>query len=499
MSYKKRAIKGVSWNLLSYILTIPVAYGIRVLYAHELPKEDVGLFYALLDLFSIFAIFRGLGVNAGIVRFIPKYLVKKEYGILKSLILFGGIFNFFSTLLMTLIIVLLAPFIIKIYFHNSNLDYNFIYLCFVIIAIGFYFFDSIFGYISRVLQGFQKYFYLSLTKIFRIYLIFLFSLILIFIFNINNTLTPTISYSLYPIILTLIFGTILLKETKSLFNIKTSFNINSLKELISYSSFIMLNSVGGLILGYMDGVCLNLFRGLNVVADYRNVAMPITNIIIYISTSIITVLFPMISELWEKGDKKILCYGIEKAYLYILAIGLPISLLLFVFPIIVINLLFGLNYITASEIIRVLSFSALFSSLSSLGFNILNAIGKVKTSNKVLYIGAFLNLVLNLLLIPLFGGVGAGIATLFSYFVMVLIQVYLIVKFLENNFLSVKFLKLIVVNIVSLLLVTTIKDIGLFGGYNIIIQIIFYFGMYLSLYMIGILKLKIINIKELKI
>lgn len=49
MSYKEKAVKGVSWHLLSYFLAAPIAYLVRVLYANEIPKLDVGLFYAVLD------------------------------------------------------------------------------------------------------------------------------------------------------------------------------------------------------------------------------------------------------------------------------------------------------------------------------------------------------------------------------------------------------------------------------------------------------------------
>ncbi|WP_456472560.1 flippase [Methanocaldococcus sp.] len=496
MNYRERAIKGVSWNLLSYLLTIPIGYGIRVLYAHELPKEDVGLFYALLDLFSLLAIFRGLGIDHGIVRFIPKYLANNKIEIVKFLIIYGGLLYLIISLIMTLTIILLSPTIIKFYFSKSSVNFDLIYKYFIIMAIGFYFIRGILDFIHGLFQGFQEQKILSLIKFLWIFLVFIISLILIFIFKINSALTPVISYSFYSIILIFILVPILYK--KIIINLKTTkstYDSNLLINLTKYSSFIMISAVGSLVLGYIDGICLNLFKGLNVVADYKNVAMPITNIIIYMSSAFISVLFPMVSELYEK-NKKILAYGVEKAYLYIFVIGFPISLILFIFPTVLINILFGSSYLTASPIIKVLSFSALFSSLSGLGFTVLNGIGLVRLSSKIIYIGAFCNLIFNLILIPIFGGVGAGLATLISYFIMCLIQIRFISKFLDYLIISKKIIYVIILGFIDIAIIHLIKFFV--SCFNVYFQIFILLFMYFCVYLFGLVTLNIIDIKDIK-
>ena len=54
-TYTIRTIKGVFWHVLSYTISLPLAYLARILYARELPKEEVGFFYTLYDFIAILA------------------------------------------------------------------------------------------------------------------------------------------------------------------------------------------------------------------------------------------------------------------------------------------------------------------------------------------------------------------------------------------------------------------------------------------------------------
>ncbi len=56
MSYKERAIKGISWNFLLLILAAPIGYLVRMLYANEIPKLEVGLFL-LFWTFAVWLLF----------------------------------------------------------------------------------------------------------------------------------------------------------------------------------------------------------------------------------------------------------------------------------------------------------------------------------------------------------------------------------------------------------------------------------------------------------
>lgn len=146
MSYKEKAVKGVSWHLLSYFLAAPIAYLVRVLYANEIPKLDVGLFYAVLDFFSMLVVFRAFGLDQALIRYIPKYLAENRLDMLKSSIVFVGILQTILAFIVAFLVVIFAPYIAEFYINNQGQftgRLDLVINILIIMAMGYYFLDSI--------------------------------------------------------------------------------------------------------------------------------------------------------------------------------------------------------------------------------------------------------------------------------------------------------------------------------------------------------------------
>jgi len=498
LSYKEKAVKGVSWHLLSYFLAAPIAYLVRVLYANEIPKLDVGLFYAVLDFFSMLVVFRAFGLDQALIRYIPKYLAENRLDMLKSSIVFVGILQTILAFIVAFLVVIFAPYIAEFYINNQGQftgRLDLVINILIIMAMGYYFLDSIVAFFSNILTGFQLQNYASSTRVVRILSVFIFSLIFIYLFNVHNAYVPSVSYLLMAVVMIIIYGYIVVKKIFPKFaKEKVIFSRKLIRNLFSYGMYVMIGYAGSLILGYLDGICLTYFTGLNAVADYRNVAMPTVNILSYFAFSVGAVLFPMSSELWEKGYKKALSYGVEKVFLYSLIIVTPLAILMAYFPTVIINILFNPKYLSAAPAIQILSFGAMFLTFNSIGFNILNGIGRPNISTKILYIGASFNLIFNILLIPKFGIIGAAITTVFGYFIMWIFQIWFLNKLLEHQFLNKKWILVILVGIFSLIPVMFIKDLI----DNVILQLFVCGVVYFGIYILGIFGLKIINIYEVK-
>jgi len=496
LSYKERAIKGISWNFLLLILAAPIGYLVRMLYANKIPKLEVGLFYAVLDFCCMVAIFKDLGLSAALVRYIPKFLHEKRKDLVKSAIISVGILQSSVSLIITILIILLAPFIAKYYINNQgqftgHLDLVIDVL--VILSIG-YWFQSIMDVISNSIQGFQNQKYFGTINFVRISLILILSAIFIYVFEIHSALCPTYAYTITPILLILIYGYIFIKKIfPEFFKEKFLFSKKLIKDLFSYGLPVMLGSAGSLVLGYVDGICLTYFTGLNAVADYRNVAMPTVSILSYFASAVSSVLFPLSSELWEKGYKEVLGYGVERICLYSFVLVLPMAILMAYFPEVIINLFFNPQYLSAVPAIRILSLGTIFMTLNRIGFTVLNGIGKPMLSTKILYFGAIFNLVFNILLIPKLGIVGASLTTVFGYLLMWILQAWYLSRFLNYSFLIKKWILSLLVSVFSLIpLILITKIIN-----NIILQLIVGGIVYFGIYLVGILGLKIIDIKEI--
>ena len=77
--------------------------------------------------------------------------------------------------------------------------------------------------------------------------------------------------------------------------------------------------------------------------------------------------------------------------------------IMFSFTDLIINVLFGTDYILASNTIKILSIGMIFLILHRINTNFLSGIGKPQIITKIVYIVAIFNLIANLILIPILG------------------------------------------------------------------------------------------------
>lgn len=499
LEYKKKILSGISWNVLSFLISAPLAYFVRVYYSHELPKLDVGLYYAVWDLFCVFAIFKALGLEQAIIKYIPKYIAKNEYNMVKSSIVITGILQFLISGVFSGILILLAPLIAKYYINNQGQFSNDIFTVInvlILMTVGLQLLQGCADFFSNIISGFQKQNYASSTRVVKIASVLIFSFIFINFFNLKNAYAPALAYAITPIIMIIIYSSITFKKIyPNFFKDEFIFSKKIVKDLFSYSIPVMIGSAGSIILGYLDGICLTYFTGLNTVADYRNVALPTVTILSYISVSVASVLFPMSSELWEKGHKEILNSIFEKISYYSFLLILPFSLLMAYLPETIIGILFTPEYLSASEPMKILSIGAIFLTLNTIGFSVLNGIGKPALSTKILYIGAFFNLTFNLLLIPKFGVFGAAITTVIGYLIMWILQIIYLRKFLHYSLNFNKYVLVSIVGIFSLIPLFLMKNI-VFS--SLIMKLSSFTITYFLMYLTGLFMFKLISINELK-
>jgi O-antigen/teichoic acid export membrane protein len=146
-------------------------------------------------------------------------------------------------------------------------------------------------------------------------------------------------------------------------------------------------------------------------------AVKVSEIFYFIPLLITQSIFPKIIEVKQRNEEEYFEL-LEKTYNYLVWCTIPIAFGIFIFSDMIVTILYGEQYTQTSSILRVLSFAV-----------ILNAIGAITT--KVLYVenyekkylyrsllGMCVNILLNFLLIGLYGAIGAAIATIVTLFVI---------------------------------------------------------------------------------
>jgi O-antigen/teichoic acid export membrane protein len=88
------------------------------------------------------------------------------------------------------------------------------------------------------------------------------------------------------------------------------------------------------------------------------------------------------------------------------------------------NIIFGAQYMEGAPILSVLAVSVLFLTMNAITSSALSGMGMPRQNTVAVLIGAGVNFLLNLYLIPKYGGVGAAISTLISSVIIFSINIY---------------------------------------------------------------------------
>ena len=78
MSYTKLAVKGAIITLVISLVAAFMGYIVRLILARHLSVEDFGLFYAVFAFLGMIALFKSLGFDKCLGKFIPDFRHRKD-------------------------------------------------------------------------------------------------------------------------------------------------------------------------------------------------------------------------------------------------------------------------------------------------------------------------------------------------------------------------------------------------------------------------------------
>ena len=168
-----------------------------------------------------------------------------------------------------------------------------------------------------------------------------------------------------------------------------------------------------MIMQWTDTLMLGYFMTPDFVGLY-NGALPFAQLIGIGVGAMSFIYVPIASQLYSQNLMKDLKRTYEVLTKWIFSAVLPLFLVLFFFPEVVLNFLFGANYIGAGNALRILA--TCFFIHTFLGPNgvTLLIMGRTRFLMYASLTGAILNIMLNITLIPLWGITGAAAATMLS-------------------------------------------------------------------------------------
>lgn len=201
---------------------------------------------------------------------------------------------------------------------------------------------------------------------------------------------------------------------------KISYSSIWLKKLWAYGKYVLATNISSLVFRSTDQIMIASYVSTAAVALY-NVSIRITNLLDIPSTVAAEVIFPksvkMINE--DKSSGK---YLYEKSVGIIMALLLPASLFIFLFPKQILMLIAGSEYTEAAGVLQITILYSLFLPFLKQFGTLMDATGHPNINFRVILALAVINVVSNYIFINLFGLLGAAYGTLFTYIISYLIS-----------------------------------------------------------------------------
>jgi len=399
----RKILSGSVIIFLGKIINAVSQYILILMLGRFLGPAEVGLFFIGRAIMRFTNISGTLGFPGSLLKFVPEYMVKKQYYSVRYIIDFAYVSTFCLSLLFSLVLYSVSFFLSNNIFKDQNLTpvIKLFSMCLPLFAI--------FTITIASIRSFRDMFSLSMVE----NIIFPAGSIVtaLFIFNFYRSLSSFIVAYAIGIIMAIIFGFYFLQKS-----LPIRFDENPSKiskgHLINFSLPFMGSGIIGFSLMWMDSFMLGYFTSMEEVGIYNGAARIalFSNIIL---ASVNTVFGPSISKYFATDDLNNLKMAYKTTVRWIIHISLPFYLFIFFLSEKIMGL-YGTQFIAGSYALIILSFGQLVNiSVGSAGY-LLTMTGNPKTELLNQIITVVLNFSLNWYLIPLMGINGAALATTVS-------------------------------------------------------------------------------------
>lgn len=414
---RNKLAKETFWSFVSKSYTFLLYFALNVVLARKLGIEQYGLWSFFFSTFTIILLFSHAGINASIKKFVAQY---KDEAALRKVLKNGFKLRLILSLLFCILVAILHQLIANS-IGKPELANLFLYSSPLIFIAGIAeFLKDVFIGLHRIKYNFIINF---LEMTFKLLFVFLFSLFSLNLINIVN------SFNLAFLIASLVGLIFLYKHfyQKLPFVDTKSFT----KEIFLYSLPLFFISIGFLIATEIDTFMLGLLSTNTEVGTFA-IAKQIIVKLPHISVAISMGTMPIFAKINKENQErlKILFYKLLKINALIffsLAIGI-----LFLAPFFI-PFFFGKQYLPSILPMQILTVYLISFSFSVFLSSFLDYIGQAKKRAVNLSFSVILNILLNIALIPKFGGAGAAIATSVSYLPYVVLNWLEVKKALETK------------------------------------------------------------------
>ncbi len=187
------------------------------------------------------------------------------------------------------------------------------------------------------------------------------------------------------------------------------------RRLISFSWPLFVISILLIVNRWVDVLMLGWLIDSSQAGIY-DVSYAIAGIMGFMLSSLSYMFMPVVSELYGKRDMSGILEVYSTSTRWIFTLTLPLLAGMLIFPEEIIHLLFGSSYVEGSVALAVLSIGFFYNAVKGPAGMILLSTGKTRLQMLGIGVITTFTVLLNLLLIPVYGIMGAAISTTIGFF-----------------------------------------------------------------------------------
>lgn len=402
----RKHLRGSTFLLTGRAISLGVNFAVQVLIVRYLSQTDYGAFAYALAFANLAQTIITFGLDRSITRFVPIYEERGDYGrVLGTLVMAAG--TFLALGLGTVLVVIgLQDWLADVVLEDSGA------IALIVILI----FLAPIQALDDLLIGAFAVFGDARAIFLRRYILGPFSrliVVLLLVLTEQGVGFLAVGYVLSGVIILVLYAGLLLRFMRAR-GLTEHFAHSEVhvpaREVLAFTIPLLSSDLLHGLMSTTDAIVLGAFHGADEVAAFRAILPAATMNQLLLST--FALLFtPAAARMFARNDLAGMNALYWRTAVWMAVFSLPVFLLTFSLAEPITVLLFGERYRDSAPYLAILSLGMYFNV--ALGFNglTLKVMGKLRFVVVLNLAAAAANVVLNLLLIPPFGAMGAAIAT----------------------------------------------------------------------------------------
>ena len=392
MSDAKTIVKNVGVLAIAEIINSVLSFLLIIAIARVLGDVGLGKYSFAFAFVGLFMIVSDIGFSQLVIREVAKNkrLAEKYFR------------NYLTIKLLLSSLLLVLPTLVILFFHQTTEIIVLVFLA----SLSTFFYSMTYPFVV-IFNAFERMEYLAWTRL--VERIFAFCIGL-FVLLKGYGIIIFMAVFIISQFAGVVYATIILK--KRFVKIALDFDIKFWKTLLRESWPFWLSAFFITIYFKIGTVMLSLMKDY-VVTGWYNAAYKIIDILFKVPAIIITAVFPALSKFNVKSFQMTrLLY--EKAFHYLFLIAVPIAVITTLLAKDIILLIYKDQFLPSVSALQILIWVSIFIFVNYLMGYLLSSIGKQRLFTYSTGICCVINIILNIILIPKYSYIGAGIATVLT-------------------------------------------------------------------------------------